>query len=786
MRKFFLLLGLLLAVPAHALTQWTINGTAYQVDTLIYPHMVGPGVTFGKYDLPAYPLKVSVMEVDLKNPYVQFETVLGSEKAVGCETPTSMVARNTLPGHEVIGATNGDFYMTSPPAEVGMPRCGQLRRNEVVVNPVGSASFILDDQKRPYVDRINFQAQATHAGNTFRVHTVNMLRLEYENTGGNQTFLFTNSYGPSTYACSHGKLVLIAPKGEPFAWRPNAVEQCVVEEVIDAAGAITIPQGKAYMWMQGTDVTRAEAMHVGDEVSISLRVSLASQPGLQVNFKESIGGSNHIIMRNGKYEDAWDERHPRTMIGFTADSTRMMLVVVDGRSLSSAGVTMSEAFNIFTELGCANAVNLDGGGSTCMVVNDEVVNTPSDGPIRAVGNGCILFSNAPVDDALGMLCFAPRSYTISTATQLTPEVWGYNQYGVLKDRHVEGVTYSCDPQLGSIDENNCFTASLTPTVGYIYASKDGITTKQLVTVNFSEQALRCDSVVIDRNHPYQIEVVSTSGEHVDPVDPRIIEWHSADESCCTVDVNGLVTAVADGRTYIYGKGSTFGDTLIVNVQNPKARVTSIENASIDPATWTVAQSGGKNRVVTPLDNGVKIEFDGSSSRSPYIKLSKKFDLWGIPDSLRIRFRPNGLEVKRVSVSTAVNGGTQVITEVEQLDTIAGECVMKIATSSWCNATDLSLYPLNFVYLHFLTGTPTSGEHYVLEIPGIELIYQYDEPAIKGDVNGDGAVDISDVNCCINIILGTEPAGKYNGRADINGDGSVDIADVNAIINMILG
>ena len=56
----------------------------------------------------------------------------------------------------------------------------------------------------------------------------------------------------------------------------------------------------------------------------------------------------------------------------------------------------------------------------------------------------------------------------------------------------------------------------------------------------------------------------------------------------------------------------------------------------------------------------------------------------------------------------------------------------------------------------------------------------------GDVNGDGVVDIADVNACINVILGAEEAAKYEGRADVNKDGSVDIADVNAIINIILG
>ncbi|MBQ0069305.1 MAG: M6 family metalloprotease domain-containing protein [Bacteroidales bacterium] len=55
--------------------------------------------------------------------------------------------------------------------------------------------------------------------------------------------------------------------------------------------------------------------------------------------------------------------------------------------------------------------------------------------------------------------------------------------------------------------------------------------------------------------------------------------------------------------------------------------------------------------------------------------------------------------------------------------------------------------------------------------------------ITGDVNGDGVVDIADVNACIDIILGVT---ANKAEADVNGDGSVDIADVNKIIDTILG
>ncbi len=59
----------------------------------------------------------------------------------------------------------------------------------------------------------------------------------------------------------------------------------------------------------------------------------------------------------------------------------------------------------------------------------------------------------------------------------------------------------------------------------------------------------------------------------------------------------------------------------------------------------------------------------------------------------------------------------------------------------------------------------------------------EEPVMPGDVNGDGKVDISDVNGVINMMLGK--ADKI-AAADVNNDGNVDISDVNAVINLMLG
>lgn len=59
------------------------------------------------------------------------------------------------------------------------------------------------------------------------------------------------------------------------------------------------------------------------------------------------------------------------------------------------------------------------------------------------------------------------------------------------------------------------------------------------------------------------------------------------------------------------------------------------------------------------------------------------------------------------------------------------------------------------------------------------------PYEVGDVNGDGNVDIEDVNVLINVILDKANADDYQGRANVDGTGGIDIEDVNAIINLIL-
>jgi hypothetical protein len=94
------------------------------------------------------------------------------------------------------------------------------------------------------------------------------------------------------------------------------------------------------------------------------------------------------------------ERHPRTGIGITAENVALLLVV-DGRSSESAGLTIMQFGQLFKQLGATNAVNLDGGGSSTMVVKGKIRNEPSDGNERQVCCAVLILPGKDKQEEIG-------------------------------------------------------------------------------------------------------------------------------------------------------------------------------------------------------------------------------------------------------------------------------------------------------------------------------------------------------------------------------------------------
>ena len=98
-------------------------------------------------------------------------------------------------------------------------------------------------------------------------------------------------------------------------------------------------------------------------------------------------GGGPVLLQNGEIKitnneerkfagKAIDNHEPRTAIGYTKDN-KLVILVCEGRSKTAAGLTLTQLAQILKDLGCAEALNLDGGGSSCMLINGKETNTPS-------------------------------------------------------------------------------------------------------------------------------------------------------------------------------------------------------------------------------------------------------------------------------------------------------------------------------------------------------------------------------------------------------------------------
>ncbi len=113
---------------------------------------------------------------------------------------------------------------------------------------------------------------------------------------------------------------------------------------------------------------------------------------------EGVSGHPTLVFRGETTTDFGNDptftaRNPRTAIGLDQSGDILIMVTVDGRSSTAAGMTGAETAVLMAELGAYDAVMLDGGGSTTMWIADRgVVNRPS-GSLRAVGNQIVAYGN---------------------------------------------------------------------------------------------------------------------------------------------------------------------------------------------------------------------------------------------------------------------------------------------------------------------------------------------------------------------------------------------------------
>lgn len=165
---------------------------------------------------------------------------------------------------------------------------------------------------------------------------------------------------------------------------------CVVQTAEQRG--VALQPGQRSVQATGSDVAAARRLLVG---CLRLATQLSGSDGRTVpitRHTQAVNGRQELV-RNGRIvvpdiDDDFFARNPRTVAGTTADGV-LTLIVIDGRQQASVGTTLAETAAVAKALGLRNALNLDGGGSSTMVAGGAVINLPSGGIERKVGDGLV-------------------------------------------------------------------------------------------------------------------------------------------------------------------------------------------------------------------------------------------------------------------------------------------------------------------------------------------------------------------------------------------------------------
>ena len=430
------------------------------------PVTIAPGTTHTQIYRPEGPWVIHVVEADLSEEFLELEAVLGGGEKLRRGQLSQMVAGRSSEQRRPVAAVNGDFFALAGGAYAGIPLGFHVEDGELVTFPDAGRSvlYVLEDGTVG-IDRFRANGWLAMPGEAvYPVAAVNR-PPEYSDL-----VVFTPRFGEETRAEEATTQISLVGVSGPI--RPSGEVTGQIAS-IGVAGIQRIPPEGMVLAARGVAAYALRSLRVGEEVR--LRFEVEPDEG---EIRTAVGGGPRLVRegrvsvenRGERFSDGFaSTRHPRTGVGVREG--RVVMVTVDGRQPGySAGMTLEELARVFVELGCTEAMNLDGGGSTTMVVRSRVVNSPSGGVERAVANGLALFSTAPTGPP-AMLSLEPVEANVLGGETLRLTAGGLDQYYNPVGLPPEGVLWDCAGSLGEVDEEGMFHAAEVrgPTAGLVTA-----------------------------------------------------------------------------------------------------------------------------------------------------------------------------------------------------------------------------------------------------------------------------------------------------------------------------
>ena len=296
---------------------------------------------------------------------------------------------NDKRGWNILGGTNGDFFTVANGIALGT--C--IRGGIICTSEHSSFESVgFDEQGNAQIGRLdlNISFEDLTLGQTYAQLAFN--KNMDKSTG---LLLYSSVYGPDNAAVGNTINVSVAiDSGEA---RVNQKISGTIDDVFSAEGPVKLDEDHFLLCVNldtpyQTVIPVLNSMRPGDEVEISFSGNSEWESMYYV-----VGGEKRLL-KGGNFADQTNTtKAPRTAIGIKANGD-IVLYTADGRdSAHSAGLTYAQLAQRMKDLGCVDAINLDGGGSTqlhCTLpgdTKDTIVNKPSEN--RRCGN-YIMFAAA--------------------------------------------------------------------------------------------------------------------------------------------------------------------------------------------------------------------------------------------------------------------------------------------------------------------------------------------------------------------------------------------------------
>ncbi|MEQ8523192.1 phosphodiester glycosidase family protein [Gracilimonas sp.] len=626
---------------------------------------IGDGIFHYTIEAPAVPWTFDVVEVDLTKSETKLETVKAQDTFGGYEKTSSMSQRKSFEGHQVVAAVNGDFYGG------GNPTNAQVIKGEIIKKPISRDVFGYTKDKKVFINPTAYTGKLRSGNDEFDITGINQARTT-------DALVYYNQYfGSSTGTNQFGTELILKGIDE---WVVNGEVRAVVVEKI-SAGDAEFTDSTFVLSGHGTSANDLDGFQAGDTV----RVEHQLLPGYD-NIKEVVGGRGKFL-NDGNNEGDWPERHPRTAVGFNADSTKLYLMTVDGRQASSAGMTLTEMGEFMKRFGVENALNLDGGGSTTMVVHNNVVNDPSDGiGERAVANALMVVSSKEKTGLLENLNLAPSFKKVYRGNTFNFSVSGsdVNHYPIELDS--QNLSFSLSEGFdAAIDSEGNFTAGNTPDTGYVYLEYEGLKDTAMVIVKgITDFSIFPQHAVTDSSYAFNYfnESYDFDGQKQE-VGNAGISWEVENPDIGMI-TNGTFKGISEGITNVIGTYDGVSDTAEVEVQIGTGRellssFESLDGWSLDGLNIDLENSALVlvDSVATDGEHSLRLDYEFEYNNTPTVwaYLETDIPVFGVPDSINFHARTDGKK-HLIDLALEDNNGESFTIRVKK----------------WAESTDFDIYP----------------------------------------------------------------------------------------------